>query len=57
MATDKPRYTISVDKELFKRIENYRFEQRFQTRSEATVEIIKIGLETIEKNKSNANQP
>lgn len=45
MATDKPRYTVSVDKELFQKIEDFRFEHRFQTRSEATVELIKLGLE------------
>ena len=41
MATDKPRYTVSVDNELFQQIEDFRFEHRFQTRSEATVELIR----------------
>ena len=45
MATDKPRYTVSVDNELFQQIEDFRFEHRFQTRSEATVELIRLGLE------------
>lgn len=49
MATDKPRYTVSVDDELFKKIEDFRFEHRFQTRSEATVELIRLGLEQLEK--------
>lgn len=49
MATDKPRYTVSVDNELFQRIEDFRFENRFQTRSEATVELIRLGLESLEK--------
>jgi len=44
MATDKPRYTVSVDNDLFQRIEDFRFEHRFQTRSEATVELIRLGL-------------
>lgn len=44
MATDKPRYTVSVNKELFQQIEDFRFEHRFQTRSQATVELIKLGL-------------
>lgn len=47
MATDKPRYTVSVDDELFKKIEDFRFEKRFQTRSEATVELIRLGLEAL----------
>ena len=35
MATDRPRYTVSVDNELFQQIEDFRFERRFQTRSES----------------------
>ncbi len=49
MATDKPRYTVSVDAELFQKIEDFRFEHRFQTRSEATVELIRRGLEQLER--------
>lgn len=49
MATDKPRYTVSVNKELFQQIEDFRFEHRFQTRSQATVELIKLGLEKIKE--------
>ena len=49
MATNKPRYTVSVDDEMFKAIENFRFENRFQTRPEATVELIRLGLEQLKK--------
>lgn len=49
MATNRPRYTVSVDEELFKRIEDFRFEKRFQTRSEATVELIRLGLEALKQ--------
>lgn len=49
MATTKPRYTVSVDEELFQQIEDFRFENRYQTRSEATVELIRLGLEQIKK--------
>lgn len=49
MATEKPRYTVSVDAELFQKIEDFRFNHRFQTRSEATVELIRRGLEQLER--------
>lgn len=49
MATDRPRYTVSVDDELFKKIEDYRFKNRFATRSEATVELLKLGLLALEE--------
>ncbi len=49
MATKRQRYMISVDDELFKEIEDFRFEKRYQTRSEATTELIRLGLEVIKK--------
>ena len=56
MATKKPRYMISVDDEMFDKIEDFRFEKRFQTRSEATAELIKLGLESIEKEQEKAKK-
>lgn len=56
MATNKPRYTVSVDDELFKQIEDFRFENRFQTRSEATVELIRLGLEQLKKEQEKAKK-
>lgn len=49
VATNNQRYTVSVDNEMFEAIENFRFENRFQTRSEATVELIKLGIEQLKK--------
>ena len=56
MATKKPRYMISVDDEMFDKIEDFRFEKRFQTRSEATAELIRLGLEAIEKEQAEAKR-
>ena len=52
MATDRPRYTVSVDNELFREIEDFRFSNHFQTRSEATVELIRLGLEQLRQKQS-----
>jgi len=49
LGTNKPRYSITVDDEMFKKIEDFRFDNRFQTRNQATVELIRLGLEAIEK--------
>lgn len=51
MATDLHRYSISLDDDTFEQIENYRYDNRFPTRSSATVELIKLGLEALEKQK------
>ena len=53
MATSRPRYTVSVDEDLFRKIEDFRFEKRFQTRSEATVELIRLGLEALKREDEN----
>lgn len=46
---------ISVDNDMFNAIEDFRFERRFQTRSEATAELIRLGLEQL-KSASNEQQ-
>lgn len=53
MATKKQRYMISVNDDMFDAIENFRFTNRFQTRSEATTELIRLGLEQIKKQEGN----
>ena len=47
MVTKRPRYMISVDEKMFSEIEDFRFQNRFQTRSEATAELIRLGLEVV----------
>ena len=49
MPTEKPRYTVIVDDELLKRIDDFRFENRYSSRSAATLEVIRVGLEELEK--------
>ncbi len=51
MGTNRPRYTVSVDQDMFDKIEDFRFENRYQTRAEATVELIRLGLEVLEERK------
>lgn len=55
MATKKHRYMISVDDGMFEAIEDFRFERRFSTRSEATSELIRLGLEVIAKESEYTN--
>ena len=51
MSTEKPRFTITVDDELFKRLEDYRFENRCPNRSQAVVELIRQSLDKYDKKK------
>lgn len=52
MATKRQRYMISVDDEMFAAIEDFRFEHRYQTRSEATAELIRLGLSVVKQKQS-----
>lgn len=54
MPTEKPRYTVIVDEELLKRIDDFRFENRYASRSAATLELIRLGMEAIEKKQREA---
>lgn len=42
---------------MFQKIEDFRFTNRFQTRNQATIELIRLGLEeVIKKNKINITE-
>ena len=56
MATENKRYTVSVDQKLFDEIEDFRFTNRYQTRSEATVELIRRGLEQLKQENENKDE-
>lgn len=56
MATENKRYTVSVDQKLFDEIEDFRFANRYQTRSEATVELIRKGLEQLKQENKNKDE-
>lgn len=49
MPTEKPRYTITLDEEMLKKIDDFRFENRFPNRTQATLELIRIGMKALEK--------
>ena len=49
MPTEKPRYTVIVDKEMLTAIDNFRFEHRYPSRSAAALELIRLGLGVIYK--------
>lgn len=49
MATEKPRFCITVDDELMKEIDDFRFQNRFSSRSKATIELIRLGLAALKE--------
>ncbi len=51
MPTDKPRFTITVDEDLLRRLEDYRFENRCPNRTQTVVELIRQSLDAYDKEK------
>jgi len=51
MPTKKPIVTLAVDKELLERINDYRFENRIETKSEAIRLLVDKSLKEYEKKK------
>ncbi len=49
MPTDKPRITVVVDDEMLQQIEDFRFENRYPSRSAAMVELIRLGIEKLRR--------
>lgn len=49
MPTEKPRFTVIVDEDLLKKIDDFRFENRYPSRSAATSELIRLGMEALKK--------
>ena len=44
MATEKPRFSVTMDHELLEQVEEYRHKERFKTQSKAIVELVRCGL-------------
>jgi metal-responsive CopG/Arc/MetJ family transcriptional regulator len=49
MATQKPQILLTLDEDLFERIEDFRYENRIPARSEAVRQLIEVGLKKQEK--------
>ena len=56
MPTQKPRYCITVDEETLKQIDDFRFENRYNSRSAATVELIRMGLEALKEHETDSKK-
>ena len=44
MATEKPRFTITMDENLLDQIDDYKFTNRIKNQSKAIVELVQRGL-------------
>lgn len=49
MPTNKPRFTITVDEELMVAIENFRYDNRIKSQTQAVIKLVELGLQEILK--------
>lgn len=47
MATDKPRFTITMDTQTLDRVDDYRYSHRINTQSKAILELVQEGLKRV----------
>lgn len=57
MPTEKPRFTVIVDEKLLQEIDDFRFENRYPSRSAATLELIRLGMDVLKKSKAAEEKP
>ena len=55
MPTDKPRFTITMDEELYRKIEDFKFQYRYKNQTQAVLALIDMGIESIQA-KMSANK-
>lgn len=53
VSTKRPRYTIIVDDALLEEIEDFRFKNRYPSRSAATLELIRLGMDALKQKEKN----
>ena len=49
MPTEKPRIMITLDDELFQKIEDIRYKNRIPSRSQATLQLLELGIKAMEQ--------
>ena len=57
MPTEKPRYTVIVDEQTLKEIDDFRFENRYPSRSAATLELIRLGMKALKEQQGQLKKP
>jgi len=57
MPTDKPKVLLTLDTRLLERLEDFRFENRFSSRSKAIRHILEKALKEYEKSKVKNKPP
>lgn len=53
MATEKPRFSVTLEDSMLQQVDDYQFSNRFATRSKAVVDLVRKGLAELESRAEN----
>ena len=56
MPTEKPRFTLTIDEETYQAIQDYQFENRMKSQTQAVLSLIKIGMDKLSKTEKPAKE-
>ena len=57
MATEKPRFSITMDSELLSQVEDYQYKNRFKSQSKAIIDLVRAGLGELPEDLDNEKAP
>lgn len=57
MATDKPRFSITMDPQMLEKVEDFQYENRMKSQSKAISELIRRGLAELENSQKTEKAP
>lgn len=57
MATEKPRFSITMDSEMLHQVEDYQFKNRFKSQSKAIIDLVRCGLAELNEEDGNKKTP
>ena len=57
MATEKPRFSITMDNEMLRQVEDYQFKNRFKSQSKAIIDLVRCGLAELNADDENKKTP
>lgn len=57
MATEKPRFSITMDNDLLSQVEDYQFKNRFKSQSKAIIDLVRCGLAELNGEEDNKKAP
>ena len=57
MATDKPRFSVTMEPQMLEKVEDFQHENRMKSQSKAITELVRLGLAELENSLKTEKAP